>query len=84
MLLIYIDIGAFIVYTWLQGVVCDLFESLFEVFVSDKTCMYFVTSEKYREVLLVENEIVIKGKFVGMMERSNSSRTLYIYITRKR
>ena len=76
--------GAFIVYAWLQGVVCDLFESLFEVFVSDKTCMYFVTSEKYRQVLLDENEIVIKGKFVGMMERSkNSSRTLYIYYKKK-
>ena len=75
--------GAFIVYAWIQGATCDIFELLFDLFVEDKTCMYYVTSEKYSCTLLEENDIAIKGSIHGKFESSSSSMVLYIYFKRK-
>ena len=80
------DFGrAVIVYTWLKRINTLLFEILYDLFVTDKICIYFITSEKYAQVLLDEDEIVLKEKIVGVMEKTNgrSTMTLYIYYKKK-
>ena len=72
-------------YIWLKGINALLFEILYDLFVTDKTCIYFITSAKYAQVLLDEDEIVLKEKIVGVMEKTNgrSTMTLYIYYKKK-
>ena len=74
--------GAQVLYSWCNGAGPDLMENLYHSFVNDLTCIVLITSSRYHDSLLKQDNIRKYCQFQGHF--CNGTFMLYIYVKKSK